>query len=236
MLEKPEDRVDKISHLLKTAGNNLKKAQQLLEILSREVGKNYEDVPGVLGIFDGEKMVAADGKTYKINPNYAAKSMLVAGDNLKMVEEEGKQIFKQITKVPRKRVEGVVNKKEGQWYVLTDLGSYKVLSVAAEFREAKTNDKAVILIPEDNTGSPFCALESITKEGEGKEEKVTELVEEKPKEAAKVKKAPEKKEEEKPLKKPSKEERELRKEKTREPKEEEKPSKKISELKEDDLR
>jgi len=171
-----ENRIKNIDNLLSNADKSLRKAQRLLDTLSSDLKNSFEDVPGVLGIFDGENMVAADGQKYEVNPNYAAKSMLVVGDNLKMVEEDGKQLFKQVTKIPRKKLSGILNKKEGKWYALTDEGSYRVLDVAVDFRRGEVKDEITVLVPEEDLKAPFAALEAILNkekevEKEEKEEK-----------------------------------------------------------------
>lgn len=160
------NRIRNISNLIRSANKNIRKAQVMLESLEEDMKSSFDDVPGVLGVFDGENMIAADGKTYEVNPNYAAKSVLVEGDNLKMVEENGKQMFKQVTKVPRKEVKGVLNKKEGKWYALTEDGTFKVLDVAVDFRRGEVNDEVEVLIPENEKNAKHAALVKLSKEDE----------------------------------------------------------------------
>jgi Mg-chelatase subunit ChlI len=257
MSQQLENRIENISSLIKTASRNLRKAQLLMNSLRDDVCGSYDDVPGVLGIFDGEFMITPEGKKYEVNPNYSAKSMLVVGDNLKMVEEGDKQLFKQISKVPRRRVEGVLNKKEGKWYAITDVGSYKVLDVAVDFRRGAVNDEVFVVVPEDNLDTAYAALEKLGKEEERpiidepeveekapKVEKKIEKKEEKPekkKAPAKPKKETKKKEEKKPEKKkaPAKPKKETKKKvEKKEEKKEEKPKEDTvdSILEGDDLR
>src|SRR3972149_7845610 len=153
-----EHRVKNIENLLVNAEKNLRKAQALLQTLDSDLKSSYEDIPGLLGVFDGEYMLSADGKKYEVNPNYSAKSMLVVGDNLKMIEEGDKKLFKQVSKVPRKRLAGILNKKEGNWYALTDAGSYRVLDVAVEFRQGEVNDELIVLIPAGSPNVEWAAL------------------------------------------------------------------------------
>lgn len=171
-MQNTDSRIKNISNLLGTASKNVQKAQRLLDSLTNDLKNSYDDIPGLLGTFDGEKMISEDGKEYEMNPNYVAKSLLVVGDSLKMVEEEGKPpLFKQVSKVPRKHMEGILNKKEGEWYALTDTGSYKVLEVAVEFRDAKVNDEVLVQVPEDNLNAPYAALEKLMKEDKKEVEK-----------------------------------------------------------------
>jgi len=209
MSSRIENRIENISSLLKTANRNLRKAQTLMNSLKDDVVGSYDDIPGVLGVFDGEYMITPEGKKYEVNPNYSAKSMLVVGDNLKMVEEGDKQLFKQISKVPRRRVEGVLSKKEGKWYAITDVGSYKVLDVAVDFRRGVVNDEVFVVVPEENLDTSFAALEKLGKEDE--RPLIEEPKEEETEPEVKVKEKKEVKKEEKPKKKATRKKRKSQK-------------------------
>ncbi|MBI2414448.1 hypothetical protein HYV31_01200 [candidate division WWE3 bacterium] len=159
-----ENRVRNIQNLVQNAERDLRKAVSMLEALLKEPRNEFEDIPGIMGVYDGAHMICSDGKSFDVNPNYAAKSMLVVGDNLKMIDEAGKQIFKQVSKVDRKKLSGILNKKEGSWYALTDAGSYKLLDAAVEFRRRQINDEIEVLIPENMLNVEFAALEKLAKE------------------------------------------------------------------------
>jgi hypothetical protein len=118
-----------------------------------------DEVPGIEGVFDGTFMVAADGQKHEVTAAYAAKSQLVYGDILKMItREDGSKFFKHIKKAPKKKVAGIVSKKEGDWYVLTEHGSHKLSSSAVEFMEVKVNDEVSVYLPEEKLNAPFAAL------------------------------------------------------------------------------
>ncbi|MCL5004053.1 MAG: hypothetical protein M1352_02165 [Patescibacteria group bacterium] len=117
------------------------------------------DLPGVIGTFDGENMVAADGKKYAVPVNYASKSGLVFGDKLKMTEAEGGKIFKQIERVKRQRVSGILSRKTGQWFLATSDGSHKVLEVAVNYFKYGEGQEVFGLLPRENLKAPFAALE-----------------------------------------------------------------------------
>lgn len=193
-MQNTDSRIKNISNLLRTANTNVQKAQRMLDSLTTDFKNSYDDIPGLLGTFDGEKMIDEEGKEYKMNPNYVAKSLLVVGDKLKMIEEKGKDpLFKQVSKVPRKHMEGILNKKEGEWYALTDSGSYKVLEVAVEFRNAEVNDEILVQVPEDNLNAPYAALEKLMKKEPKKIEKPEEKKPATKKSPVKKKPAPKKK-------------------------------------------
>lgn len=153
----------------------LKKAQKIIMRMQRDFNSlnriienmdkpDVKDIPGIDGTFDGNNLIAEDGEKYEVPGNYAAKSRLVFGDVLKRVEVDGKVLFKLVDKVRRKKVEGILSKKEGSWYFLSDSGSYRISDVAAEFNKAEINDEAVAIIPEENLSAPYAALDRILKE------------------------------------------------------------------------
>ena len=131
---------------LNSAENNLKQAKQLLNELegskpSHQEGRpanNHQsspnsnnpvpDKPGVVGIYDGEKITTAGGEVFPVPGNYASKSLLVVGDTLKMYEEGGEKRFKQIEHVKRHKTNGLLVKKDGKFRAITPEGSYKVLT------------------------------------------------------------------------------------------------------------
>ena len=156
---------ENVKNLLQSALNQIEKIQNIIDNLEKEERKaHYQNIPGTEGVFDGQYLVAEDGRKTEVPPNYAAKSKLVYGDILKVFMDSGKQIFKQIDRVERKVIEGVLTKKEGKWYLLSDVGSYKVSDASAEFNKAKINDRAFALIPAENTKVPFACLDRIITE------------------------------------------------------------------------
>ena len=161
---------DSIKKLLRAAQFQLEHVENVIEMMEHDEKKAYyQGVPGTEGTFDGQYLVAQDGRKTEVPGNYAAKSRLVCGDVLKVFADNGKQVFKQIDKVERKKIEGILTKKEGKWYVLADTGSYRILDAAAEFNQAQLNDKASVFIPASNLNAPFAALDRIYKEGVVKE-------------------------------------------------------------------
>jgi len=166
LLGTPEERLDQIKSLIQSTYHNLEKISRVVEKIQQEQRREmYKKMPGSEGMFDGVYLVMDDGSKLEVPPNYAAKSRLVYGDRLKVVEEDGKKVFKQIQKPERKEIEGVLSKKEGKWYLLAETGTYKISDVAAEFNKAELNEKAVGLVPADNLKVPFAALDKIVREG-----------------------------------------------------------------------
>ncbi len=154
-----------IVQALNAAETNIKLAKQLLSGVRDQPPKpSTRELPGITGTFDGEDMVTEEGKKYSVNPNYASKSVLVYGDTLKKIEEDGQERFKQIARVKRQKVEGILAKKDGKFVAVTADGSYKVSPVAVGFYGGKEGDEVVVVLPLEDKNAPFAALESIKKE------------------------------------------------------------------------
>jgi hypothetical protein len=170
-------KVETIVKMVEEAHRTLDKITSMLDGLTKEVKRDaYRNVEGIIGIFDGSYLVDSQNNKYEVPANYSAKSRLVYGDTIKMVEDEGKTIFKQIQKVERKATEGVLSKKEGKWYILTDSGSYKISDIAADFNHAELNDEAIAFLPAQNLNAPYATLDKILK----KEPVANTTVEKKP--------------------------------------------------------
>lgn len=162
-----QKKYENVKNLLQSALNQIEKIQNIIDNMEREERKaHYQSIPGTEGVFDGQYLVAQDGRKTEVPPNYAAKSKLVYGDILKVFTDSGRQIFKQIDRVERRVIEGVLTKKEGKWYLLSDVGSYKISDASAEFNSAELNDRAVALIPAENTKVPFACLDKVLKNSE----------------------------------------------------------------------
>lgn len=161
--------IELIKQALGAAEGSIKLAKQLLSEI--ESGKNSsvlkkpngEDLPGIVGIFDGENMVTDSGETFPVPANYASKSLLVVGDTLKLVEE-GKnkdKRFKQIEHVKRHKSTGVLTKKDGKWKVVTPEGSYKVLNAAVDHFGAEIGSEVTLHIPANNLTVAYGAIEAV---------------------------------------------------------------------------
>ncbi len=162
-----------IVQALNAAETNIRLAKKLLSGVAAAPPKtSTKDIPGITGTFDGENMCAPDGKKYPVNPNYASKSVLVYGDTLKRIEEDGQERFKQIARVKRHKVEGILAKKAGKWVAVTPDGSYQVSPVAVEFYGGKEGKEIVVVLPVDDKNAPYAALESVKREEEKEKESV----------------------------------------------------------------
>lgn len=157
--------LNKLKDEIKSLQKHTNIALNLIKALEESERKSFESIPGKIGTFDGEFMVTDSGEKYPVPANYASKSLLLFGDKLKMIEEGGKPFFKNISKSPSKEIKGILSKKENDWYLLADCGSYKVSDTAASFCNARQNAEAVGLVPLDNIKAPYAALKRVVEEG-----------------------------------------------------------------------
>lgn len=114
------------------------------------------------GVFDGQNMVGSDAKTYPVPANYASKSKLVQGDILKLtIADDGAFMYKQIGPVPRRQVVGVLQQKDGHYFVDVDDKQYRVLLASVTYFKAKPGDQVSVNIPEDpSVEAEWAALEA----------------------------------------------------------------------------
>lgn len=113
------------------------------------------------GVFNGSDMIGPDGREYHIQANYASKSKLVCGDNMKLVvTSNGDFRFKQTAQVERKRVIGPLVLQEGQYKVIANSKVYKVLHASITYYRAEPGDQVVLLVP-DRQDSEWGAVENI---------------------------------------------------------------------------
>ncbi|MBX6334657.1 hypothetical protein IRY61_04965, partial [Candidatus Saccharibacteria bacterium] len=153
--------------LLRDAETNLAAA---MELLTSIVGDDEKVAPVVKeenlgkiveGVFDGQNMVGADGKTYPVPANYASKSKLVQGDILKLtIGQDGSFMYKQIGPIPRKQVVGTLKLENGHYYVTVNGKDYRVLLASVTYFKAKPGDQVSVNLPEDDSQAEWAALEA----------------------------------------------------------------------------
>lgn len=120
------------------------------------------------GVFDGKDMVGPDNRRYTVPANYASKSKLVEGDRLKLsIMEDGTFVYKQIGPIERKRVRATLMYDEdlGEYQAMAEGGrTYKLIKAAVTYYHGDQGDEVIILLPEDNPGCRWAAVENIIKE------------------------------------------------------------------------
>jgi hypothetical protein len=159
-----------LKKLIETAETNLAGAKELLTSL---VGSDETVSPGVAlvkgdesgkiieGGFDGQHMIGPDGKTYPVPANYASKSKLVQGDQLKLIiGDDGAFIYKQIGPIERKKLIGTLNLKDGAYFVEARGKEYHVLFASVTYFKAQPGDQVTMVIPEVGDAE-WAAIEAV---------------------------------------------------------------------------
>jgi hypothetical protein len=168
MTDIPDKQIKRLRSLLSEAETSVAAAKELLVSI---VGDDVEMVDKVKdkalgkvieGVFDGQNMVGSDGKTYPVPANYASKSKLVQGDILKLtIAEDGSFLYKQIGPVPRKQVVGVLEQKDGHYFVDVKDKQYRVLLASVTYFKAKPGDQVSVNVPADESvNTEWAALEA----------------------------------------------------------------------------
>ncbi len=164
MSKEERKKIQNIHQALSAAVSSINLAKRLLGELEAAEEVDTREVPGKFGMFDGHNMVTEEGEKYQVPENYASKSELVYGDKLKMMDRDGRDFFKQVDRVKRQKIKGVLAKKDGDWHLVDSHGSFEVLPAAVSYYDGKEGDEAVGIIPQDNPRAPFAALKDIIKE------------------------------------------------------------------------
>lgn len=166
MTDIADKQIKRLRSLIQDAETNLAAAKELLvsvvgddpvvtnSVKDENLGKIIE------GVFDGQNMVGSDGKTYPVPANYASKSKLVQGDILKLtIGDDGAFLYKQIGPIPRKQVVGVLEQKDGHYFVKVADKEYRVLLASVTYFKAKPGDQVSVNVPEED-GAEWAALEA----------------------------------------------------------------------------
>ncbi|OGL30340.1 hypothetical protein A3D14_02725 [Candidatus Saccharibacteria bacterium RIFCSPHIGHO2_02_FULL_47_12] len=167
MADVPDKQVKRLRSLIQEAETSLAAAKELLVSLVGDDEKvmasmGNEPLGKVIeGVFDGQNMVGSDGKTYPVPANYASKSKLVQGDILKLtIADDGSFMYKQIGPVPRKQVVGVLEQKDGHYFVTVGKKQYRVLLASVTYFKAKAGDQVSVDVPEEDENAEWAALEA----------------------------------------------------------------------------
>ena len=154
-----QELIDSATNSLRTARNMLADLTGVQDVSRQKFATRASTVPMgssamgkvVEGIFDGQNMVDSDGQTYPVPANYASTSKLVEGDGMKLtITEDGKFIYKQIHPVDRRTVVGALIQEDGQYKVLAEGKTYRVLLASVTFYRAEVGDQVTIILPKDD--------------------------------------------------------------------------------------
>lgn len=163
----PERQIKRLRTLLNEAETNIAAARELLNSIAgpEELpSRTPERATGrvIEGVFDGQTMHDAEGKSYPVPANYASKSKLVEGDILKLtIASDGTFIYKQIGPVARRQLVGTLRQHDGTYYVEAGDKEYRVLLASVTFFKARVGDQLSVIVPEDNRNAEWAAVEAL---------------------------------------------------------------------------
>lgn len=176
MLREEHQNIEAVRVMLESAEAQLRSARELLsemtgtikprKLSSVDLSTRAETLNVISegkiieGVFDGEMMIGPDKKKYPVPANYASKSKFVPGDILKLtIEDDGTFKYKQIKQIDRRRTVGSLVYEEGNYRVLADGKTYKVLLASVTYFKLKPGDQVTIALPagEETT---WAAIES----------------------------------------------------------------------------
>ena len=198
-----KDKIQLLNQALNSASSSLNLAKQLISEIEHR-GATTE-MPGLVGKYDGMFMVTEAGKKYPVPDNYSAKTKLVYGDKLKMVEGPEGRRFKLLEEMEREEQEAQLAVKDGRFEALGKGGSFKLIQGAVRYWSGEEGDKIKILLPKGQRNVPFAGLVEIIgrKPGAGVPEAPKPVADQKPKEEPKREEPkPEAKAPDKPTEKP----------------------------------
>jgi len=166
-LRQAKDTIDNVISLLEGAGGGGLE-QRLSELvtakqqLNQQLGQGQEERT-IEGVFEGERMISSEGKSYSVPPNYASKSRLVEGDILKLtIKSDGTFVYKQIGPVERVRCTGKLafDESASGYVVVCENKTYRVLTASVTYFDGQPGDEAVLKVPKSKD-SVWAAVENI---------------------------------------------------------------------------
>ena len=171
-MDKDARKLAQIRRFLEEAEEKIQAAKRVLfEQVYQEQAENLEvthqgNTTVIEGVFNGEEMIDKDGRKFAVPQNYASKSKLIAGDNLKLtIAPDGTFIFKQIGPIERKRLIGKLSRSGEHWHILAEGKKYKCLPASVTYFKAKAGDKLTIIMP--RTGeAEWAVIENVVNKGE----------------------------------------------------------------------
>ncbi|MSR67387.1 hypothetical protein EXS65_00980 [Candidatus Peribacteria bacterium] len=166
-----QELIDSAMSSLKTANNLLRELTGVTDSSRERFSSKAGSMSGgyaasasskvVEGVFDGQNMVDSLGQTYPIPANYASKSKLVESDGMKLsITDDGKFIYKQIAPIERRTMVGVLIQEDGQYKVLAEGKTYRLLLASVTFYRAEVGDQVTILVPKSGNAN-WGAVEAI---------------------------------------------------------------------------
>jgi len=157
--------IAELEQIVKEAEARLNQARAMLTQVAG-ASQPYVSVAGqaekiVLGTFTGEYMVDENKKQYPVPANYASKSKLIEGDQLKLtITADGAFIYKQIGPAPRRRAIGVITYQDNSYFAKVGEELYRLLTASVTYFRLSPGDEVTILAPLTKK-SEWAAIENV---------------------------------------------------------------------------
>lgn len=162
IIEKLESNINHLKRVFQTSDSPEHSDPATTTSINEPTQENNGKV--ITGLFDGEKMIGQDGKQYSVPANYASKSKLVDGDELKLtIRPTGAFVYKQISPAERITIKGTLAKREeGGFIVISGNNQWRLIKASITFNHGTPGDQIIALIPK-NKKSSWAALDNIIK-------------------------------------------------------------------------
>jgi hypothetical protein len=157
--------IAELEQIVKEAEARLNQARAMLNQVAG-ASQPYVSVAGqaekiVLGEFTGEYMVDEAKKQYPVPANYASKSKLIEGDQLKLtITADGAFIYKQIGPAPRRRAIGIITYQDNSYFAKVGDEMYRLLTASVTYFRLSPGDEVTILTPLTKK-SEWAAIENV---------------------------------------------------------------------------
>jgi hypothetical protein len=157
--------IAELEQIVKEAEARLNQARAMLTQVAG-ASQPYTSVAGqaekiVLGEFTGEYMVDENKKQYPVPANYASKSKLIEGDQLKLtITADGAFIYKQIGPAPRRRAIGIITYQDNSYFAKVGDELYRLLTASVTYFRLSPGDEVTILTPLTKK-SEWAAIENV---------------------------------------------------------------------------
>lgn len=164
-MDDKSQQIAELEQIVKEAEARLNQAKAMLTQVAG-ASQPYVSVVGqaekiVLGTFTGEYMVDENKKQYPVPANYASKSKLVEGDQLKLtITADGAFIYKQIGPAPRRRAIGVITYQDSSYFAKVGEELYRLLTASVTYFRLSPGDEVTILTPLTKK-SEWAAIENV---------------------------------------------------------------------------
>jgi len=164
-IDDKSQQIIELEQMVKEAEARLNQARSMLNQVAG-ASQPYVSLAGqaekvVLGEFTGEYMVDELKKQYPVPANYASKSKLIEGDQLKLtITADGAFIYKQIGPAPRRRTIGNIVYKDGSYFAKVGEELYRLLTASVTYFRLSPGDEVTILTPLTKK-SEWAAIENV---------------------------------------------------------------------------